>query len=255
MRFRCSKTLSYFSGFFSRLLYLTAICGEKLLGCTSFRSLNLGSAPTPNLTLGTGIFQALSLLHPSNFQCSLGLLFGLLSSSHLSSQPVWLLIPNLPFAVPCFASCNRHTPSTCSPAQFFQSSVWNPSPGQGPGLPPCLGKEFRLAVEAVQKSLTNEKLTTRSTALSPGGRTGRKPELSAQPILSWWLNPQNSWSRRWQQQGKWTLLGWQLMPKAIQNLIGEFKKEWPVAREENKGASCGKSTFLKASCINNPSNS
>lgn len=165
MCFRHNKTLSYFSGFFSRLWYLTAICGERLLGCISFRPLNLGSAPTPNLTLGMGVFQALSLLHPSNFQCCLGLLFGLLSSSHLSSQPVWLLIPNLPFAVPYFASCNRHAPSTCSaPAQFFQSSVWNPNPGQGPALPPCLGKEFRLAVEAVQKSLTNEKLTTRSTA-------------------------------------------------------------------------------------------
>lgn len=122
MCFRHTKTLSYFSGFFfSRLWYLTAICGERLLGCISFRPLNLGSAPTPNLTLGMGIFQALSLLHPSNFQCRLGLLFGLLSSSHLSSQPVWLLIPNLPFAVPYFASCNRHAPSTCS-AQLSSSS-------------------------------------------------------------------------------------------------------------------------------------
>lgn len=85
MCFRHTKTLNYFSGFFSRLWYLTAICGERLLGCISFRLLNLGSAPTPNLTLGMGIFQALSLLHPSNFQCRLGLLFGLLSSSHLPS--------------------------------------------------------------------------------------------------------------------------------------------------------------------------
>lgn len=165
MCFRPNKTLSYFSGFFSRLLYLTAIHQGRLLHCTSFRPMNPGSDPASNLTLGMGIFQALSLLHSSNLQCSLCLLSGLLPSLHLPSQPVWLLIPNLTFAALCFASPSGHTLSTFSvPAQLFQYSFWNPSPGQGPGLPPCLGKEFRLAVETVQKSVTNEKLTTPSTA-------------------------------------------------------------------------------------------
>lgn len=57
-----------------------------------------------------------------------------------------------------------------APALFFQSRSWNPSSGQGPGRPPCLGKESRLAGGAVQNSLTNEKLTIWSAATCLRGK-------------------------------------------------------------------------------------
>lgn len=76
--------------------------------------------------------------------------------------------------------------------------------------------------------------------LSPGGTTGREPELSAQPIMSWWLSTPELVVQTWQQQAKWTL-GWQLMLKVIHNLTFEnLKKSGQRQGRKTKELTVGK---------------
>ena len=115
---------------------------------------NPGSALVPNLTqpLVWEYFQAQPILHPPNFKCSFYLLPGLLSSLHLSAPSLLASLFQISLLLPAL----HHPAGTPAPrsssALWFQSSSWNPSPGQGLGVPPCLGEEFRLAEGTVQES-------------------------------------------------------------------------------------------------------
>lgn len=178
--------------------------------------MNPGSASVPNLILCMGLFQALSLLHPFNFKCSLCLLVDPLSTLYLSSQPLYLLIPNLSCASP---GSRGPSPRPC-PAQFFKSSSWHSSPGRGPGLPPCLGEEFRRAEGTIQKSLTNEKLIIWSAATCLQGEEGAESlKESLNCLLSLLCHGGPALRIRGPDHGNsmvsWTFFGWQLLLKFI----------------------------------------